>query len=634
MILDRSLQVGFCCYEHLATWALKMAEIQRRETQMSIHFAKQKLPVPSLTIPQLLEEQAKHIPDSPAIFALDRDPLTYGRLYQHIRDVGRSLRAMQIGRRDRVALALPNGPELATAILAVEAHAVCALVNPGFSVKDLTRILTLLKPSALITPSGIDSAARRAGLSLGIPMIELSKSDAVAGLFGLAGAGDQECPAPDEPAVSDDLALVMGTSGTTADPKIVRLTHGNICTSACWHSAALELQQNDHCLNIMPLHYCHGLNATLMPTLHAGASIVCTPGLDPSRFFDWLAEYRPTWYSSVPTMHAAIVAAAQNRREREHSLRFVRSSSASLAPRIFAELEETFHVPVIEFYGMAEVASAPIACNPFPPRPRKPGSVGLPIGLDVAVMDDDGEAPLPDGEIGHLFVRGPTVMTGYDDPAATQAAFRQGWFKTEDCAFFDKDGYLFLVGRRMELIVRGGERIPPREIEEVLLDHPAVAEAAAFPIPHPTLGDIAGAAVILRTPTSRDHIRQFISERVTYHKVPQIYIVHDLPKGPTGKVLRRELAASLGFVQQGAVTSSFVAPRTPLEKGLAECIADILQIERVGIHDNFFALGGDSLQIVKLMTLVHDRLDLELDVSAFLAEPTIAQVTKHLSLAS
>src|SRR5499427_9520881 len=363
--------------------------------------------VPFLCLPHLLGHQASCIPDAPAILALGRAPLTYGRLYQHIDKMGRRLRAAGIDRRDRVAVVLPNGPELAVAILTVEASAVCAPMNPAYGIEELDRYFADLRPRALITQAGIDSPARRAALSRGIRVVELSTAfDEEAGLFTLL---EDEGSAPsDEPVSASDVALLLPTSGTTSRPKIVPLTHANICTSAYAHGAALALRDTDRCLNVLPLFHGHGLTATVVASLAAGASVVCTPGFDVNSFCAWLTAFRPTWYSAVPTMHQAILAQAEHHGERLASvrLRFVRSSSAPLPPRTFAELEQTFDAPVIEWYGMTEVTSSPIACNPLPPRQRKAGSVGVPVTLDVAIMDDEGGALLPSGRTGEVVVWG------------------------------------------------------------------------------------------------------------------------------------------------------------------------------------------------------------------------------------
>jgi acyl-CoA synthetase (AMP-forming)/AMP-acid ligase II len=592
--------------------------------------------VPFLCLPLVLEHQAKRIPDAPAIFAVGRAPLTYGRLYQHVDHMGRVLRALGIGRRDRVAVVLPNGPEMAVAVLAVMAIAACVPMNPAYTTEEVEKYFTDLQPRALITQSGVDSAARRVALSRGIRVIELSaRVDGEAGLFTF---NEDERLAPSQQSISpDDVAVLLPTSGTTSRPKIVPQTHASICTSAYAHGATLALKETDRCLNVLPLFHGHGLHATLAASLAAGASVVCTPGFDVNSFSAWLTAFQPTWYSAVPTMHQAMLAQARHNGERlaSYRLRFVRSSSAPLPPRAFAELEQTFDAPVIEWYGMTEVTSSPIACNPLPPRQRKAGSVGVPVSLDVAIMDEGG-ALRPSGRIGEVVVRGASVTAGYDgNPSATKAAFAGDWFKTGDLGYFDTDGYLFLVGRIREIINRGGEKVAPQEVDEVLLDHPAVAEAVTFAVPHASLGEDIASAVVLRPhslATPKD-IRQFASGRMAEFKVPrQVLILPELPKGPTGKLKRVGLAAKLGLANGGVMSRTVLAPRTSLEKELAGIWASILQIEQVGIDDDFFALGGDSLLAVHVLSRIRDIMHLEVEVSRFFEAPSIGEMAHHLEM--
>lgn len=590
--------------------------------------------IPFSCLPDLLEHHAKRIPDAPAILAPARAPLTYGLLYQHLHKIEQTLRAMGIGRQDRVAVVLPNGPELAVAILAVAASATCAPINPDYQVEELDRYFTDLRPRALITPAGSDSPARRVALSRGVRVVALSIApDVAAGLFTLTG--DQGDAPSDELVSPGHVAVLLPTSGTTSRPKIVPQTHASICTSAYAHGAALALKETDRCLNVLPLFHGHGLHATLVASLAAGASVVCTSGFDVSRFSGWLTVFQPTWYSAVPTIHQAILAQARHSRERlaDSRLRFVRSSSASLSPRIFAELEQTFESPVIEWYGMTEVTSSPIACNPLPPRQRKAGSVGLTAVLDVAIMDERG-ASLPGGQTGQVVVRGATVTAGYDgNPRATEAAFAGDWFQTGDLGYFDGDGYLFLVSRIREMINRGGEKIAPREVDEVLLEHPAVAEAVTFAAPHPTLGEDVAAAIVLRTraKATPQSIRQFAMARLARFKVPrQVLFVKEIPKGPTGKVKRVDLAAELGLASGVDTPPAFVAPRTRLEKLLAGLWAEVLELEQVGIHDDFFVSGGDSLMAAHLLTSVYEKLHIEIEVSRFFDGPTVAEVARHI----
>jgi acyl-CoA synthetase (AMP-forming)/AMP-acid ligase II len=590
--------------------------------------------VPYSCLAHLLEHQARRIPDAPAILAPGRAPLSYGRLYQHIDKTSRMLRAMGIGDQDRVTVALPNGPEMAVVILAVATIAACAPMNPAYGSEELDRYFADVRPRALITLAGIDSPARRAARSRGILVVELSTEfDAEAGLFALAG--DQGSVSSDEPVNAGGVALLLPTSGTTSRPKIVPLTHANICASAYACGAALALRETDRCLNVVPLFHSYSFNATVLASLAAGASVVCTPGCDVNSFFAWLTAFQPTWYSAVPTMHQAILAHARHNRLRviDSQLRFIRSAAAPLPPRILMELERTFGTSVIEFYGMTETASSPIACNPLPPRRRKASSVGIRVGLDVAIMDQGG-ALVPRGQRGQVVVRGASVMSGYvGNQMATQAAFAGDWFKTGDLGFFDDDGYLFLAGRIGELINRGGEKFAPQEVDEVLLEHPAVAEAVTFSVPHATLGEDVASAIVLwpdAVATVKD-IRQFAAGRIADFKVPrQILIVREIPKGHTGKVQRIGLAAKLGVTTGAALPRAFVAPRTALEKVLATHWAEILQVEQIGIHDDFFASGGDSLLATDVLAHVYNITQVELEVSRFFEAPTVAEVAHHL----
>jgi acyl-CoA synthetase (AMP-forming)/AMP-acid ligase II len=488
-----------------------------------------------------------------AIAAPERKALTYAAFREHIARTVTSLNHLGIGRNDPVAIVLPNGPEMASAFVAIAAGATTAPLNPAYRQEELEFYLADLDARLLIVEAGSTTPARAAAKKLGIPVAGLvANPDAGAGSFTLSGDAVGSRPQTGGFAEPDDIALVLHTSGTTSRPKIVPLSHRNVCASAAHICESLSLTREDCCLNIMPLFHIHGLMAAVLSSLSTGASVFCTPGFNALKFFTWMKEANPTWYTAVPTMHQAILDRAARNKEviEQGRLRLIRSSSASLPPQVMKALEETFHAPVIESYGMTEAAHQ-MASNPLPPRERKPGSVGLAAGPEVAIMDEVGNL-VAGGDIGEIVIRGPNVTSGYQNNREANAkAFANGWFRTGDQGVIDQDGYLRLTGRLKEIINRGGEKISPREIDEVLMDHPAVHQAVTFAMPHEKLGEDVAAALVLReraTVTEKE-IRDFAKQRLADFKVPKkILILDEIPKGPTGKLQRIGLAEKLGLV--------------------------------------------------------------------------------------
>ena len=488
-----------------------------------------------------------------AIGAPGRSWLSHGGLRALARRTVADLNAMGIGRGDRVALVLPNGPEAAAAFVTIACGATTAPLNPAYKAEEFAFYLGDLNARALVIHAGMDSPAREAAAVRHIPVVELvPDADGPAGAFTLvppqrlAGGADRHGDAG-----AEDQALVLHTSGTTSRPKIVPLRHINVTASAYNVAATLALSPDDRCLNIMPLFHIHGLIAATLASLAAGGAVSCTPGFNAFRFFPWFSEMQPTWFTAVPTMHQTILELAPRNQAviAQGRLRFIRSSSSSLPGPVMTAMEAAFGAPVIESYGMTEAAHQ-MASNPLPPRLRFPGCVGLAAGPEVAIMDADG-APLPPGETGEVVIRGRNVTAGYENnPAANASAFTNGWFRTGDQGVLDAEGYLRLTGRLKELINRGGEKISPLEVDEVLMDHPAVAQCLTFALPHAKLGEEVAAAVVLREGTAAKdtELRDFCGARLAAFKVPRrIVFVTEIPKGATGKLQRIGLAEKLGL---------------------------------------------------------------------------------------
>ena len=487
-----------------------------------------------------------------AITGPGRTPLTYSGVRRQVANTVRELNKLGIGRNDPVAMVLPNGPEMAAAFIAIAAGATTAPLNPAYREEELQFYIADLETRLLVVEEGSNTPARSVAEKLGIPVAQLRRSPDAASIdFVLIGDAVKERPRLDGFAEADDIALVLHTSGTTSRPKIVPLSHRNVCASAGHIVESLSLVPEDRCLNIMPLFHIHGLMAAVLSSLAAGSSVFCTPGFNALKFFSWMKEANPSWYTAVPTMHQGILGRASHNREiiKSAGLRFLRSSSASLPPQVMKELEETFNAPLIEAYGMTEAAHQ-MASNPLPPRVRKPGAVGLPTGVEVSIMDATGRHLSP-GSTGEVVIRGPNVTTGYqNNPDANAGAFSGGWFRTGDQGVLDSEGYLRLTGRLKEIINRGGEKISPMEVDEVLIAHPAVAQAVTFAVPHEKLGEEVAAALVLRegASTTKVEIREFAGRRLADFKVPRrVIFLDEIPKGPTGKLQRIGLAEKLGL---------------------------------------------------------------------------------------
>jgi acyl-CoA synthetase (AMP-forming)/AMP-acid ligase II len=493
---------------------------------------------------------AKGRDSDPAIGAPERKFLTHAGLRELTQRTVAALNAMGIGRNDRVAIVLPNGPEMASVFIAVAAGATTAPLNPAYRGEEFDFYLSDLNAKALVVLDGMESPALAVAAARNIPLVRLVPG-AVAGDFTLEGP--EASPAVHGGyAEEGDVALVLHTSGTTSRPKIVPLTQINVTASAYHIAQTLRLTPGDVGMNIMPLFHIHGLIAATLSSIAAGASVVCTPGFNALKFFGWFEEANPTWYTAVPTMHQAILSRAERNKEiiDKGRLRFVRSSSSSLPPQVMEALEKTFNVPVLEAYGMTEAAHQ-MASNPLPPAPRYAGSVGLAAGPDVGIMDEDGNI-LARGELGEIVIRGRNVTQGYEsNPDANAKAFINGWFRTGDQGVIDEAGYLRLTGRLKELINRGGEKISPVEVDTVIMDHPAVAQVVVFAVPHDKLGEDVAAAVVLREGAACDEreLRAFVASRVADFKVPRkIVFLAEIPKGATGKLQRIGLAEKLGLV--------------------------------------------------------------------------------------
>jgi acyl-CoA synthetase (AMP-forming)/AMP-acid ligase II len=467
--------------------------------------------------------------------------VSYDSLRNQVAAMADSLTAAGIAPGDRVAMALPNGLPAIVSFLAASIAGTAAPLNPAYRQEEFAFYLEDTNAKVLIVPPDSGEAARlAAGDKIPVLTVETG-TDGAARLSGASKAGSAAAPSP------DDIALVLHTSGSTGRPKRVPLKHRNLAASVQNINRTYELTPDDISLTVMPLFHVHGLVASTLATLFTGGTVVVPPRFNPLSFWRTVRDSRATWYSAVPTMHQLLLARLGKGSEKPAGaefLRFIRSCSAPLPVEIAQRMEAVFGAPVLEAYGMTE-ASHQMASNPLPPAPHKFGAVGPGTGVKISIMDSEGRH-LESGQQGEVVIQGPNVIQGYENnPEANQVSFVDGWFRTGDQGILDSEGYLRLVGRIKELINRGGEKIGPPEIDELLLTHPLVTAAVCFGVPHATLGEEVEAAVTLSEPATEADLLAYCRERLAEFKRPKkIHIVTEIPRTATGKIQRRVVAAT------------------------------------------------------------------------------------------
>lgn len=494
------------------------------------------------TIGVAIRRHAVRHPDSPAVVATGLAPLSYRGLGDDLTRFGTQLRQAGFDRESRIAVALPNGGHAAVAAVAVACTAVMVPIDQQLTAPEIGAKLKLLRPRAIIVARDAHSTAREVATHLGIAVIEATCGrNALSLHLDVPKIG--QAVAPEMPTPSS-VAFILNTSGTTAAPKLIPFTHRNMVAAAARVQSWFGLGTVDRCLSVAPICYAHGLKVTVFTPLISGGSIAFPVSAATLDVDEWLVRLNPTWYSAGPTLHRFMLDKTKllpNARSL-HRLRFIASAGAPLPADVREGLAATLGVPVLELYGSSE--TAPIAANLIPPRPSKPGTCGMPASGTVRIVTDDGRA-LPPGEPGEVQVRGASVISGYlDAPELNRAAFVDGWFRTGDIGCLDAEGFLTLCGRKSELINRGGEKISPTEIDDALLRHPDVAEAAAFAVTHPRLGQDVAAAVVLKKEATATPLalRRFLQAWLAPFKIPRVItIVDSLPKGATGKVQRQQL---------------------------------------------------------------------------------------------
>ena len=490
-------------------------------------------------VPELLKQRVWTAADKPFLFSeADGREFTYAEFEAAVNRTARLLASKGVGKGDVVSLLLPNSVEYVIAYFACwQIGALAGPINSLLKAQEIEYVISNSEAKVLLVNSEY------------LPIIETIRDRLKVVTFdneAQATSSISETVTPRPKISSEDEAIIIYTSGTTGKPKGCLLTHGNVIANARQISSWLGFTEADRLLTLMPLFHMNAVSVTTMSALYAGGSTVVSQKFSASRFWQIISDYQITSFGSVATMLSMLlttypdgVPVGLNTRQ----LRFAMCGSAPVPAEVLRRFEETFNCLVIEGYGLSE-STCRSTFNP-PDKRRRPGSCGVPIGNEMRVVDER-DREVPDGELGEIVLRGENILKGYyKNDLANATAFRNGWFHTGDIGYRDADGFYYIVDRKSDMIIRGGENIYPREIDEVLYQHPDIAAAAVFGVPDELYGEEVAAVVVLKdgAKTSEQEVIDYCKARLADFKCPKtVRFLDDIPKGPTGKLLKRELA--------------------------------------------------------------------------------------------
>ncbi|MDI9819337.1 MULTISPECIES: non-ribosomal peptide synthetase [unclassified Legionella] len=544
--------------------------------------------------------------------------LSYETLYRLVDYLQLQFAAIASPEKTPCILLFNNNIEYVATFLAVARLCPVMPINPALPLEHIQEVVQSLNPASVIhDPMNADKAGELAQ-RIGIHAREIRLDNAL--VQSKKQKKHQDVAAyPKE----NEVALILHTSGTTAKPKCVPLSYKNLNESIANIIRTLQLSINDRNLNMMPLFHIHGIVASMLSTLASGGTLILKD-IDYTKITDYLINDKPTWYTAVPTIHHKIYQALsmQPNECATGSLRFVRSCSSPLSEVLQQKIQALLNVPVIQAYGMTEAAHQ-VSTNPLSIADIKINSVGQTKGgISVMIIGDENQK-LNRNEVGEVCIQGDNVFQGYmNNPEANKDAFIQGHFRTGDLGYIDSDGYLFLTGRKKEIINKGGFKIAPLQIDQVMLRHPQIKEAITFPIPHETLGDDIGLMVVTEQGLEKKAIYEYLQDKVAEYMLPyEIYIVDDIPKSATGKINRLSIAQSLP-----ATNKPFRKPQNKLEEELVELWKSLLMVPQVSVDDNFFQLGGNSLLATEFYNYIATSHQLQLQPIELYQAPTIAKI--------
>lgn len=581
----------------------------------------------SQTISDVLRAQLAERSNAPAVWVAPQKYRTFSEAFEVVGQIAQALRSQVETPHARIAFATPRGSAGLFGFLGAVEVGTCCPLDAKLTDRELADALVALQPDVLLVAEP-NPAALAAARAAGIPCVgfrlDPSQSDCTVRTWpGRKACEGRAMRAPLLLRGEEAPAILMRTSGTTAEPKLVGLSHTNVIAATLAMAAVFQLVPDDICLTPMPLYHVHGLIAGAVSALAAGSSIHCLESFSPHAFDAALREFSPTWLTAAPALHLAMCDYYENKGARPGTatLRRFRSSSAPLAQSSVRMLEDLFNAPLLETYGLTETAST-ICSNLLPPGQRKLGSVGVPINAELLILDD-AERKAPPGVDGEILLRGAGVIREY---LGTQpdGAFWEGWLRTGDIGHVDDDGYLYVVGRKKEVIKRGGHSVFPLEIDNALSTHPSVAEAITFSIPHDTLGEDVMAAVVGKPDASIDpgSLREHLSASLSSYKIPtRVLIVDSIPRNAIGKALRREMPQQLA----SQLAPESCGPSTSMEQVLLAIWRKVLRRDDIGVTDNLFQFGADPLRAEMTSGLIDRATSVRIGTKVLYAKPTVRE---------
>jgi long-chain acyl-CoA synthetase len=491
-----------------------------------------------LNLAAIVTESAGRVPDSPAV-RLGELELSYAELEDRSARLAALLLERGLRPGDRVGVMLPNVPDFPIAYYGVlRAGGIVVPMNVLLKRREIAFYLDDSGAKILIAWHGFCAEARTGAEEAGAELIEVEPAAFAATLDGYEPSAGVAETAP------EDTAVILYTSGTTGQPKGAELTHFNLSRNADIASrTTCEIKQGDVVLGSLPLFHSFGQTVSMNASLRVGATLTLLPKFDPGDALETMQRDRVTHFYGVPTMYGALLHHPEREGYDTSALRTCITGGASMPVEVLRGFEAAFDCIVLEGYGLSE--TSPVASSNHPGMERKPGSIGTPLEeVEMRVVDED-DVEVAQGEVGEIVIRGHNIMKGYwQRPDATAEAMRGGWFHSGDMARVDEEGYFFIVDRKKDMIIRGGYNVYPREVEEVLYEHPKIREAAVLGIPHDQWGEEIGAAVVLHEgeELSPEECSEYVKERIAAYKYPRlVWFLDDLPKGPTGKILKREI---------------------------------------------------------------------------------------------